>query len=88
MELLIPFVVAFITQIAKRLGAKSTELGDYGLYLTTFVVGLIFAGFQFAWKFMPIAYAETATGIFAGAMVWYELLLKKIPAVRKLGGQE
>lgn len=88
MELLIPFVVALISQIAKKFGAKNTVLADYGLYVVTFIVGLIFAGFQYAWKFMPIAYAETATTIWGGAMLWYEVLLKKIPAIRKLGGQE
>jgi hypothetical protein len=87
MELLITFVAALISQIAKKFGAKETALGDYGLYIITLIIGLIFAGFQYAWKFMPIAYAETATTIWIGAMAWYEVLLKRIPAIKKLGGQ-
>ena len=86
-ELWVPLVVSLVAQLAKRLGAKSTELGDWGLYIVVFIIGLIIAGFQFAWKFLPLKYTEYAGAIFAGAMVWYELILKRIPAVKKLGGK-
>jgi hypothetical protein len=84
-EFWLTLIVSLISLIAKRLGAKSTTLGDYGLYIVTFIVGLIFAGFEMAWKFIPIAWAEIATTLWGGAMLWYEVLLKRIPAVKKLG---
>jgi hypothetical protein len=88
MEILIPLVVALITQLVKRFGAKNTILGDYGLYIFTFLFSVLISAAQFGWKWLPGAYTQMASEIFAGAMVWYEVLLKRIPIVRKLGGQE
>jgi uncharacterized transporter YbjL len=87
-ELVTPLIVSLVTQIAKRLGIDNTELKDYGIYIFTFIIGLIIAGFQYAWKFMPLHYVEVATVIWTGAMAWYEVILKRIQAVRKLGGAE
>lgn len=83
MNLLLGFIASFITQILKRFGFEKQ-----GAQLACFIIALIIAIIQIGFKWLPKIYFQTIVGTWAAAVLWYEILLKKIGIFQKLGGTE
>ncbi len=83
MDFLLSLIVSFITQIVKRLGIE-----DDADHIAIFVMALVIALWKFGLKWIPEIYIQSIVEIWAGALFWYEVILKRIKAFRSLGGRE
>jgi len=71
--LVLGLAVSLIVQLSK----KFKNFGSMGTKLVVFVIGLVIALFQYGWTFVPAQYAQTILTVMAGAIAWYELVLKE-----------
>jgi chromate transport protein ChrA len=69
----IALVVSAITEIIK----KWKGLAGIGTQALVLVFGLIIALLQYGWTFVPAEQAQTILTILAGAIGWYEVIIKR-----------
>jgi hypothetical protein len=87
MDIILPLIASIITQILKRFKIME-KWGDLGVYVLLGIVSLIVSAYQYGWEWLPETYRIIGSEVFAGALVWYELILKRIAPFKKLGGTE
>ena len=85
MDFVISFIVSWITQILKR---YFPFFKDDTSHLAILIVAFLIAVLRYGLQWLPEAYFNAITEIWAGTVLWYEVILKKIKFFDSLDGQK
>lgn len=74
--ILLGTIPAIITQICKQVSFIG-KMGDTGKQLLVLLFAILLGGINYGWQYVPLETATGIAGIWAFAIAWYELLIKK-----------
>ncbi len=77
MELLTPAIISLIVQFCKRFKIAE-KLNGLGVHIFLIILALIASAFKFGFEFLPEVYAISIVQIWAGAVLFYEFLIKSV----------
>jgi len=74
--LLYSFLLMLLTQIVKRW--IQPKFGSIGVHLFVLLIAIVIASVQWYAQYLPQYFLETILSIYALAVGWYEILIKRL----------